>query len=170
MLRLTQPGDAEIKHLDGFGAAHVLNNNVIRLQIAMNYSLPVSGVNRLAGLAENFHRAAIVESFFIYQISQQMALHNFHHQVMQIVISDIEIRDLDGVLMIDAHGRAGFIAETVSETLYFYQVWVEHFYRHFLSHLEVSRAVHIGHSTTAQPVFDPVFPMEHSSDQGLGND
>src|SRR5215510_15248834 len=50
---VAQRGDAEIEHLDMQAAWDCLYENVLRFDVAMNYTLPVRLIQRRADLADN---------------------------------------------------------------------------------------------------------------------
>src|SRR5262249_52759992 len=50
---VAQRGDAEIEHLDLQAARDCLNENILRFDVAMNYTMTVRLVQRRADLADN---------------------------------------------------------------------------------------------------------------------
>ena len=148
-------GDAEVEHLhEGRRALDPLHQeDVVRLQIAVDDAALVGGVQRLAGLRQDRdphlgpHRHA-------HHRGQRHPLQVLHDEVGARG-RGVQIEDADDVLVADEVHRPRLGVEALDQLRVGRQMLVEHLHRHAAADGDVLSEVHGPHAATAQPPHEP---------------
>src|SRR5215510_351020 len=81
---VAQRGDAEIEHLDMQAAWDCLYENVLRFDVAMNYTLPVRLIQRRADLADNLGGVGLSQrALSLDQTAETLSFSKIHDQIVQ---------------------------------------------------------------------------------------
>ena len=112
-------GDAEVHHLhEVLLPLHGDQVDVVRLQVAVDDALAVRGLERVAHLHD--HRPGHVQrggDVVLEQRLQRPALQILHHEIVAVVLGDVEVEDLEDVVVPDDVDRARFVEEAVDDLL-----------------------------------------------------
>ena len=152
-------GDAKIGH---FGDAVAGDQDVLRLDVAMDNAAVMGMFQRQADLDRQRHGNRVVEgTVFGDQFLQGHAFDVFLDDVAQVAVLAIA-KDLDDVGVVEAGGSLGFGVETLDEFLVIGQVVLHDLDGDILLSNLVSRQIDIGHAALAdrpdygKAVADPV--------------
>ena len=109
-------GETEVEHLRHDAARVTLEEDVLRLQVAVHETLAVGGAERRADSTQDVERFGRAERYAGGEtLAQRVTLEQFHHQERPLIAIDAEIVDADDVRMGEAGGRTRFLPKAAAE-------------------------------------------------------
>ena len=145
--RLRELGEAEVEDLH---AIIVDDEDVLRLEIAMNDSLLMRGRESARKLRRIFDGQSRREAAFIQFVAQRHAVDELHDDVRTAVVSaDVENRD--EIRMIERSGGARLDLESLQTIGIRRQRRRQHLHGDVAADARVARAKHLSHSARREP-------------------
>ena len=109
-------GDAEVEDLGGFAARGFDEDNVVRLDVAVDDAELVSGIQRGGDLLRERRDALGREcSFGFEQVREAAAGDVLHHDERLAVLSFVDVFDVDGIGVVELAGENRFVLETLEK-------------------------------------------------------
>ena len=140
-----------------------LQEDVLRLQVAVHQSLRVRGADGRAHSAQDLeHLQSVHRHVWRKPLPQRLPFEQFHDQKRPGVTVHAEIVDPDDVRMGEAGGRAGLVAEARVEIDRADQVVANQLHGHRPFERFVHGGVDRAHPASSQPAIEPVSSVQHA--------
>src|SRR5205085_3823847 len=162
-------GDAEVNDLDPVPAVVAGDDNVFRLDVAVNDADRVRRFERPASLADDAcnaldgHRAVAFQ-----QLAHGRAFDQLHDQEGRVAGGDAVIHDVDGVRVADQAGGARLALEAFGDLRVGGELRAQDFDGDLFADADVAGAIDVAHATGAELPFDLVLVGEDRADQRVG--
>src|SRR5262245_16660902 len=148
---VAQRGDAEVEHLDLQAAWDCLHENILRFDVAMNYTLPVRLIQRRANLSDNLGGGGHGQpAMSLDQTSQALPFGQFHDLIVQAFSGNTEVVNLNDVRMLQTGGGLRLAPETFDRLRIGHLIRVEYFDRHPVADQQTAGAINSPHSANAE--------------------
>jgi len=163
--RIEALGDAEVDHLDQHLALVVGDQQVARLEVAVDDPFLVRVLDALADLQEQFEPVCEVHAAAVAELDQGQARHVLHREEQPALLGGADVQNLRDVRMLHAREQGAFAAETVEDVLAVH-ARLDHLQRDLAAYrLQLVGEVDRTHAARAELRGDAVRP-EPAADQG----
>src|SRR5262245_66616490 len=147
---VAQRGDAEIDHLDLQAAWGCLYKNVLRFDVAMNYTLPVRLIQRRADLLDNLGGVGLSQpALSLDQTAQVLSFGQFHDLIVQAFTGNTEVVNRNDIRMLQTGGGLRLAAESLARLRIGHLIRVEYFDGRAIADQQTNGAVNSPHSANA---------------------
>src|SRR5262245_38074388 len=149
-VNVSQRGDTEIEYLDLQAAWNYLHENIIRFDVAMNYTLPVRLVQRRADLSDNLGGVGLSQrTLSLDQTAQALSFGQLHDQIVQAFTGNAEVVNRNDIRMLQTGGGLRLAAESLDRLRIGHLIRVEYFDRRAIADQQTNGAVNSPHSASA---------------------
>ena len=148
-------------------APSLVDEDVVRLEVAVDDALFVRRLERVDDLQEHVERARHRHAPLLHALAERLALQPLHHEVRAPVGQHAEREDVDEVRMADLIDRARLVDEALDGVLVGAQPPRDHLDRDLLADERMGRGEHRRHAAFAELPLDAVLADDRAGAQIL---
>ena len=160
-----QLGESEVQHL---GMAAIGNEDIGRLDVAMNDALLVRRVQRFGNVERNPQGLVGVQRIAVEHLEERVALHVLHHDVRTVAVLADFVHRAD-VGMVQSGSGARLAAKALQRGGVLDHVVRQEFQRHEAAKIEVLGLVNQSHTPTANQFNNAVVRYDRVDHRGISD-